>query len=108
MTTNQGFKSIIPKKINYEFLYYSMLAKKHVFQRLGNGSTFLEVPKKDFEKITLEVPESMEEQLKIAFVLSNIDKEIQLFGSKLEALKTQKKGLMQQLLTGKVRVQVKD
>ena len=46
------------------------------------------------------------EQKKIASVLSAADQEIELLQQKLEAFKQQKKGLMQQLLTGKIRVKI--
>ncbi|MDN3396125.1 MULTISPECIES: restriction endonuclease subunit S [unclassified Pseudoalteromonas] len=47
-----------------------------------------------------------EEQQKIAAVLSTADKEISALQQKLEAIKQEKKALMQQLLTGKRRVLV--
>jgi type I restriction enzyme S subunit len=49
---------------------------------------------------------SIEEQQKIATVLTTADTEIQTHQNQLSALKEQKKGLMQQLLTGKKRVKV--
>lgn len=49
---------------------------------------------------------SLNEQVKIAEILSKIDKEIDLINKELEELKHQKQGLMQQLLTGKIRVKV--
>lgn len=49
---------------------------------------------------------TMEEQQKIAAVLSNADQEITTLQQKLEALKQEKQALMQQLLTGKRRVKV--
>ena len=49
---------------------------------------------------------SREEQQKIANVLSIADKEITALQQKLDALKQEKKALMQQLLTGKRRVKV--
>ncbi len=61
--------------------------------------------KADFLNIVVSIP-SVDEQKKIAVVLNGIDKEIELLGKKLEYLKTQKKGLMQKLLTGKIRVKV--
>jgi type I restriction enzyme, S subunit len=61
--------------------------------------------KTDFHNIFVSIP-SIAEQKKIAVVLNGIDKEIELLGKKLEYLKTQKKGLMQKLLTGKIRVKV--
>ncbi len=49
---------------------------------------------------------SLSEQQAIANILSAADDEINLLNQKLESFKTQKKGLMQQLLTGKIRVKV--
>lgn len=46
----------------------------------------------------------VEEQLEISKVLQSADDELTLLNSELEALKQQKKGLMQLLLTGKIRV----
>jgi type I restriction enzyme S subunit len=56
------------------------------------------------EKIT--IPLAVEEQMKIVGVLSACDREIELLQKQLEALKEQKRGLMQKLLTGEVRVKV--
>lgn len=49
---------------------------------------------------------TIEEQQKIAVVLTTADQEIETLQGKLEALKQEKKALMQQLLTGKRRVKV--
>lgn len=46
------------------------------------------------------------EQKAIAEILSKADEEIELLNKKLEAFKQEKKALMQQLLTGKIRVKV--
>ena len=54
------------------------------------------------EKIT--IPPTLDEQTKIVAVLSACDEEIQLLEKQLEALKEQKRGLMQKLLTGEIRV----
>ena len=50
---------------------------------------------------------SMPEQIRIAAVLETCDREIELLQKQLEALREQKRGLMQKLLTGEVRVKVK-
>lgn len=57
-------------------------------------------------KMKLYIPSDISEQQAIADVLSTADDEINLLNQKLEALKEQKKGLMQQLLTGQIRVKV--
>jgi type I restriction enzyme S subunit len=45
-----------------------------------------------------------EEQIAIAQVMQAADREIQLLKTKCDKLKEQKKGVMQQLLTGKIRI----
>lgn len=60
-----------------------------------------------FANLVIGLP-SLSEQQKIASVLSNADKEIQLLQQQLADLKQEKKALMQQLLTGKRRVKVDD
>lgn len=49
---------------------------------------------------------SIEEQKKIVVVLNSCDREIEILKQKLNKLNEQKKGLMQKLLTGKIRVKV--
>ena len=58
-----------------------------------------------FSIIKIKLP-SIEEQTAIAQVLQAADKEISLLKAKAEKLREQKKGLMQQLLTGKVRLKI--
>ena len=57
-------------------------------------------------KMHLFVPSSLSEQQAIADILSKADEEIDLLNKKLALFKEQKKALMQQLLTGKIRVKV--
>lgn len=59
--------------------------------------------KKDFLKLEVKIP-SVEEQKAIAEVLDTANLELKLYEEKLRLLQEQKKGLLQQLLTGKTRV----
>lgn len=59
----------------------------------------------EFLKLKIPVP-PIEEQKKIVRLLNAADKEIELQKQKIEAIKLQKKGLMQQLLTGKKRIKL--
>jgi len=61
---------------------------------------------KNAKKTKFWYPASHEEQQKIAAVLSAADQEITVMQHKIDALKQEKKALMQQLLTGKRRVQI--
>ncbi len=76
---------------------------KHRIEAFGEGGVRVYLWYELFEKIKVSIPD-IKEQTAIAQVLQTADKEIELLKSKLEQQKLQKKGLMQVLLTGKVRV----
>lgn len=59
----------------------------------------------DFSQVKVEVPSYVEQQA-IAEVLTSAEREIKNHRKKIEALRQQKRGLMQQLLTGKTRVKI--
>lgn len=104
MCTNQGFKSFICKELMHnEYMYYLIDTIKSDFIGLASGSTFLEISKSIVEKFKIAVP-SKEEQKRIAGILSEIDNKIDNFEMKKQKLEELKKGLMQQLLTGDIRV----
>lgn len=71
----------------------------------GRAHGLLNVTPSDFFSLKATVP-TYEEQTEIAQVLQAADKEIQLLKAKAEKLREQKKGLMQVLLTGKVRLKI--
>lgn len=96
--------ALINPKIDSKFLYQFLKGQQNQIMRLRVGSGLPNIQKSDLESFVLLVPESSEEQRKIAAVLSAADREIDQLTQKLDAYKLQKKGLMQQLLTGKKRV----
>jgi type I restriction enzyme S subunit len=57
-----------------------------------------------FLREEVRVPPTVEEQECIAAVLAVADREIDLLKHELELLKNQKRGLMQKLMTGEIRV----
>ena len=93
LSTNQGFKSIIPNsKINIDFIYYLLSFNKNDVVKKACGSTFLEISKKDFENLKILVP-PLEEQKRIAKVLSTWDEGIEKL-EKLIALKEKQKRIL--------------
>ena len=99
LSTNQGFQSFIGgEKVNFEFMYYLLGAKKREFITLANGSTFLEISAKTIRQIQIPLP-PLAEQEKIAQILSVWDKGISVLKSLIEAKTKRKKALMQRLLT---------
>lgn len=104
IATNQGFKNIIPnEKANPEWLYYIIIYSKPRLVRIGCGSTFLEVSKKDFSRFKIVVP-PLAEQRKIAEVLGVWDEAIEKQARLIEKLALRKRGLMQRLLSAKLRL----
>ena len=83
--------------INKKFAYYSLCFTD--IPNLGYSRHMRELKEKDFK-----VPLNIDEQQKIAAVLSAADQEITVLEQKIAALKQEKKALLQQLLTGKRRV----
>jgi type I restriction enzyme S subunit len=71
----------------------------------GRAHGLLNVKPTDFMSLKMKLP-TFSEQQKIANVLTNADKEIELLEQQLADLKQEKKALMQQLLTGKRRVKI--
>lgn len=103
VSTNQGFKNLIPENSNIDFLYYMISSHKTDLIRKACGSTFLEISKHDIEKLKYSVP-PLSEQEKIAEILGTWDLAIEKLTALIEQKKLLKKGLMQRLLTGKQRL----
>ena len=103
VSTNQGFKNLIPENSNIDFLYYLISSHKTDLIRKACGSTFLEISKHDIEKLKYSVP-PLSEQEKIAEILGTWDLAIEKLTALIEQKKLLKKGLMQRLLTGKQRL----
>ena len=105
--TNQQINSITPKKdFPADYIYYLMSGiKKYLLAFSGDTATPI-LNKGDFGKVISFVHRSFEERETISNILSETDEKIeneQNYKSELEQLK---KGLLQVLLTGKVRVKV--
>ncbi|MCZ9655274.1 restriction endonuclease subunit S [Lactobacillus iners] len=78
LCTNQGFKSVVPNDdTDYKFLYYLLKYNKNKIENLGSGTTFKEVSGSTMRGIKVSVPASIEEQRKIASILSLLDDKIE-------------------------------
>ena len=102
--TNQGFKSLVCKDgVSNEFLYYLILTLKPQMIERAIGSTFLEIGKRDLASVAVSLPPP-DEQHAIAAVLSDMDTEIVALERRRDKTRAIKQGMMQQLLTGRVRL----
>ena len=95
---------VLKAKSNYDqgFLYYS-LVHKNIMPYLSGG-TRAKLNKFEMYKIEINVPNDTDEQRAIASVLSDMDTEIAALEHRRDKTIAIKRGMMQQLLTGKVRL----
>ena len=100
--------SVVEAKENTitQFIFQFLLLNQIKIYSLQSGGAQPHIYPKDIEVLKISVPNLVEQQ-KIAAVLTNADKEIELLAQQLVDLKQEKKALMQQLLTGKRRVKCK-
>ena len=107
-TLNSGVFVIRPidGAFDSEFFYYLLLSEYFTafLSRLTAGSTINHLYQKDFVTFIFSVPQTINEQKAIATILSDIDNEISLLEKKLSKSKMMKQGMMQELLTGKIRL----
>ena len=104
----RGIAAIKAKKNHsQDYLYQWFLSFETKWERYSQGSTFEAVNSNDIKSLNLSVP-NFKEQQKIATVLTNADKEIELLEQQLADLQQEKKALMQVLLMGKKRVVVNE
>jgi len=110
MATNQGFQNLVPveeDKIDIWYTYYRIIDLAEYLESLGAGSTFSEISNSMVKKIQFPVP-PIKEQKELGRILKDIDKSKLEYINQKEELQRLKKGLMQDLLTGKVRTKDKD
>lgn len=103
---NNMFKITPIKEILTKEFLYIFLSQERVFSELNTATGASAMPAINFgivSKLNIVIP-SIFEQKKIALILSEVDEIIDEYENKKLKLEELKKGLMQQLLTGKIRV----
>ena len=105
VATSQAMMCIVPNlsKVALEYLYYFLDDFQKDVRSFVETGTQGNLNAEIVKNFKIKFP-NLKEQQKIAEVLMACDDEINLLNLKLENLKKQKQGLMQKLLSGKVRV----
>lgn len=107
VATKQGILGIIPSSIiNLEFMYYLLLSqnfKREVDSRQAKG-TFATIILKSLDEIPIYLPLNQMEQIAIATMLNDMDKEIDDLEAQRDKYRLLKSGMMQKLLTGQIRL----
>jgi type I restriction enzyme S subunit len=96
--TNQACAAILPKKgIEPYFVFQNLAGRYEELRELSNSGGQENLSQGIIRKIPFSYPQDVGEQQRILFFLASIDDLINAQAQKLEALKTHKEGLMQQL-----------
>lgn len=110
LCTNQSIGAILPNdSFIPEYLYHNLDSRYDELRRLsagegGRGGLNLTI----IRNISVTIPPTKEEQLAIAQVLSDMDSEIEGLQQKRDKYNKLKIGMMQQLLTGRIRLKWKN
>ncbi|MCP1249915.1 restriction endonuclease subunit S [Gluconobacter oxydans] len=86
------------------FFYYLLEPHLAELEKKIAGTTVKHLSHSDVENITCCFPENLEEQSAIGSLLRDVDNEIEMLEAKLSKAAVLKHGMMQQLLTGRIRL----
>lgn len=105
---NQDIKALLPRTSNYlpVYVFHAAVASGDQIIRdcMKTGTTVESIDLGALRRFTIKCPKDTPEQQAIATVLSDMDAEIQALESRLAKARAVKEGMMQNLLTGRVRL----
>lgn len=105
--SNQQITSVIVNnEHDAEYLYYAMLSRREHFKSVAGINATPQINKSGYSKYRVLCPKDKLEQIAIAKRISSVDKSINEQDQKIKSLKRLKKSLMQNLLTGKVVIDI--
>ncbi|WP_363550578.1 restriction endonuclease subunit S [Caldifermentibacillus hisashii] len=108
VSTNQGFKSIIPKNnIGSEFVYQFLKMNKEIIESRASGSTFKEISGGELKKIPAIIP-SNNIIYRYNLITIKISSFIKNNEEELEKLRTIRDTLLPKLMSGEIRVPVEE
>ena len=106
MSTNQGFKSIVPTKEGFnEFVYYYLKGAKRLAEERASGTTFKEISGKAFSELPIPLAPFNEQQRivsKLEELLSELDKGIESFKTAREQLTVYRQTVLKRAFEGKL------
>jgi type I restriction enzyme S subunit len=103
---NQDLKALVPKAfVDNCYLFQWLIFKGSEIAALGSGSTVKGIRLEILKGLTFEYPEDIQEQQKIAAILSTADDKIELIDQKIKQTEQLKIGLMKNLFSEGIGVQ---
>lgn len=94
----------IQPNIEKEFLFHLLKSREKNIMSLRVGSGLPNIQRTRLATFEIYIPKNKSEQIRIAKILSDMDKEIKELEKEIEKYKMLKQGMMQVLLTGKIRL----
>lgn len=91
-------------KADTDFIYYQLLNRQEYIYSLQSGGAQPHIYPKDLALLKIHIPH-LNEQIKLANIFSIVDKEIAKLEKMLLIIRNQKKYLLNNLITGKIRTQ---
>ena len=109
LCTNQGCKSLVQKgmPIKSEFVYYYMSVMDKQLNKLGTGTTFLELSTTSLKQFSVPFTNMTEQEVIVNYLddkVSKIDTQINHITSIITELKAHKKALIFECVTGKKKI----
>ncbi len=109
MTTNQGFKSLVPAQgVFNEYIYYYLKGAKQLAESKATGTTFKEISGSAFNKLPVPLPPTNEQHrivAKIEELFSELDKGIENLKTARAQLKVYRQSLLKHAFEGKLTSQ---
>ena len=102
-TVNQRIGIIKPKNVHSKYLFFLINRHKDLLA-FDDGAKQTNLRNQDILNLQLKIYISIEKQIEVAECLTDMDTEIQALETKLDKYKNIKLGMMQELLTGKIRL----
>ena len=87
-----------------EFIYFVLLLNQEVIYKAQTGGAQPHIHPDDLRPLMIHVPIDCSEQAAIATILSDMDTELAALESRLAKARQIKQGMMQELLTGRIRL----
>lgn len=109
ISTNQGFKSLVPsKEVFNEYVYYYLKGSKQLAEQNASGTTFLELSGKAFGKLPIPIPPLHEQKsivTKIEELFSELDSGIASLKTTQQQLGIYRQALLKHAFEGKLTEQ---
>ncbi len=97
-------RGVCALRFRNDFLYHYLIFLEPTWTKHSKGSTFDSVNSTDVKTVEIVMPSDPKEQTAIATVLSDMNTEIEALERRRDKARRIKQGMMQQLLTGHVRL----